>query len=109
MSIAHKLIFGASAALALAACQKSTPVPEQSIGVGNPYPVSNYVCNGTRLAVRLPGESASVSVDGVAAEELPKVGESGTTFSNGSQTLTIEQGQLSWSQGSATPIACTGG
>lgn len=102
-------IIGALATVALAACQKSTPAPEQSIGAGNPYPVSEYVCEGTRLAVRLMGESASVAVDGAAAVELPKVGESGTTFSNGRQTLLIEQGQLSWSTGSATPVACTGG
>lgn len=102
-------IFGAVAVVALAACAKSTPVPEQSIGAGNPYPVSEYVCEGTRLAVRLMGESASVSVDGAAAVELPKVGESGTTFSNGSQTLTIEQGRLSWSNDSAAQVACTGG
>lgn len=103
------LIIGALAATALAACQKSTPVPEQSIGVGNPYPVSNYECEGARLAVRLLGESASVSVDGAAAVELPMTGESGTTFSNGSQTLIIEQGRLFWSPGAATPVACTGG
>ena len=102
-------IFGAIVVVALAACSKSTPVPEQSIGAGNPYPVSEYVCEGTPLAVRLMGESASVSVDGAAAMELPKVGESGTTFSNGIQTLTIEQGRLSWSNNSAAPVACTGG
>ena len=58
-------IVGASAIWMLAACQHPTSGP--SIGVGNPYPVSSYVCDGTRLAVRLMGESASVSVDGAAA------------------------------------------
>jgi hypothetical protein len=109
MGTVPRLTCGVIAALVLAACQKSAPVPEQSIGVGNPYPVSNYECGGTRLAVRLMGESASVSVDGAAAEELPKAGESGTTFSNGRHTLHIEQGSLSWSQGTDAPVACTGG
>jgi hypothetical protein len=109
MNTQPRLIIGAFAVIALASCQKSTPAPEQSIGVGNPYPVTQYVCEGTRLDVRLMGDRASISVEGAAAVELPKVGESGTTFSNGSQTLTIEQGRLSWSQGSGTPVACTGG
>lgn len=101
-----RLLIGAFAALTLAACH---PKPSPSIGVGNPYPVSNYVCDGTRLAVRLMGESASVSVDGAAAVDLPATGQSGTTFSNGRQTLIIEQGRASWAVGRATPVACTGG
>ena len=91
----------------LAACNH--PTPSASIGVGNPYPVSNYVCDGTRLAVRLMGESASVSVDGATAVDLPAIGKSGTTFSNGRQTLIIEQGRMSWAVGRATPVACSGG
>jgi hypothetical protein len=109
MSDLPRLIVGALAAVVLVACQKSTPAPEQSIGVGNPHPVSTYECDGMRLDVRLMGESASVSVTGAAAVELPKVGEAGTTFSNGSQTLLIEQGRLSWSSGTGAPVACTGG
>lgn len=100
-------IVGAFAIWSLAACQNTTP--SASIGVGNPYPVSNYVCDGTRLAVRLMGESASVSVDGAAAVDLPATGKSGTTFSNGRQTLLIEQGRTSWAVGRAMPVACTGG
>ncbi|MDN8613382.1 hypothetical protein [Variovorax ginsengisoli] len=100
-------IVGTSAIWILAACQHPTPSP--SIGVGNPYPVSKYVCDGTRLAVRLMGESASVSVDGAAAIDLPAIGKSGTTFSNGRQTMLIEQGRTSWAVGRATPVACTGG
>lgn len=100
-------IAGALAIGALAACQHTTP--SASIGVGNPYPVSNYVCDGTRLAVRLMGESASVSVDGAAAVDLPSTGSSGTAFSNGRQTLLIEQGRTSWALGRAMPVACTGG
>jgi len=100
-------IVGAFAISMLAACQH--PAPSPSIGVGNPYPVSSYVCDGTHLAVRLMGERASVSVDGAAAVELPAMGQSGTRFSNGRQTLLIEQGRTSWAVGRAMPVACAGG
>ncbi len=81
-----------------------------SIGAGNPYPVSDYTCeDGTRLAVRLLGDRASVSVNGAAAVDLPSLGQEGTTYSNGQQTLTIVQGRLSWGVGRAVPSACTGG
>ncbi len=100
-------IFGALAAWTLAACHQ--PMPSPSIGVGNPYPVSSYVCDGARLGVRLMGDRASVSVDGATAVDLPAIGESGTTFSNGRQTLLIEQGRTSWAVGRAMPVACTGG
>jgi hypothetical protein len=55
------------------------------------------------------GEQASVSIDGAAAVDLPVSGPSGTTFSNGRQTLIIEQGRVSWGVGRAVPVACTGG
>lgn len=100
-------IVGAFAISTLSGCQHPTASP--SIGVGNPYPVSNYVCDGARLAVRLIGERASVSVDGAAAIDLPAMGQSGTTFSNGRQTLIVEQGRTSWAVGRAMPVACTGG
>ena len=100
-------IVGAFAISMLAACQH--PAPSPSIGVGNPYPVSSYVCDGTRLAVRLMGESASVSVDGAAAVDLPAIGQAGTTYSNGRQTLLVEQGRTSWAVGRAMPVACTVG
>lgn len=100
-------IAGALAICTLAACERSAP--SASIGVGNPHPASSYVCEGTRLSVRLMGESASVSVDGAAAVTLPATGASGTTFSNGRQTLIIEQGHTSWAVGRAMPVACTGG
>ena len=81
-----------------------------SVGAGNPYPVSNYTCeDGTRLAVRLLGDSASVSVNGASAVDLPSMGPDGTTYSNGKHTLTIVQGHLSWGVGRAMPSACTGG
>lgn len=81
-----------------------------SIGGGNPHPVSDYVCkDGTHLAVRLLGESASVSINGKPAIDLPSQGTDGTTYSDGQQTLAIVDGRLSWTIGLAAPIACTGG
>jgi hypothetical protein len=78
-----------------------------SIGVGNPHPVSNYICeDGTRLAVRLLGDSAAVSVNDAAEVELPAMGSDGTTFSNGRLTVTIIQGRLTWGVGRAVPSAC---
>lgn len=61
-----------------------------SVGAGNPYPVSNYTCkDGTRLALRLLGDGASVSINGDTAVDLPSMGLDGTTYSNGQHTLTI--------------------
>ncbi|MBA8821716.1 hypothetical protein FHW00_004074 [Ochrobactrum sp. P6BSIII] len=81
-----------------------------SIGAGNAYPVSDYVCkDGTKLAVRLMGEHASVSVNGKPAIELAAVGDKGTRFSDGKHTLTITQGDLSWGVGQVAMSACTGG
>ena len=81
-----------------------------SVGAGNPYPVSNYTCeDGTRLAVRLLGEGASVSVNGASAVDLPSMASDGTNYSNGKHTLTIVQGHLSWGVGRAMPTTCTGG
>jgi hypothetical protein len=95
-------------ALMLATCEHSAL--GASVGAGNPYPVSNYTCqDGTRLAVRLLGDRASVSVNGATAVDLPSMGPEGTTYSNGQQTLTIVQGRLSWGVGRAVPSACTGG
>jgi hypothetical protein len=81
-----------------------------SIGAGNAYPVSDYTCqDGTKLAVRLLGDRASVSVNGAPAVDLPALGTEGTTYSNGMLMLTIVQGQLSWGVGRAAPSPCTGG
>jgi hypothetical protein len=104
-----RLTLGAIAALTLASCHRPVPGPGPgaSIRAGNPYPVTNYTCGSTRLAVRLMGEKASVSVDGAAAVDLPVTGQSGTTYSNGRQTLIIEQGRASWAIGRAMPVACT--
>jgi len=101
-----RLTIGAVSTFTLVGCHSA---PSQSIGVGNPYPVSNYLCDGTRLAVRLMGSSASVSVDGATAVDLPAIEQTGTTFSNGRHTLIIEQGRTSWASGRAIPVACTGG
>jgi hypothetical protein len=107
----RKFSIAAIGVLMLAGCEHSEhSAPDASIGVGAPYPVSNYVCeDGTRLAVRLMGERASVSVNDAAAVELPSMGSEGTAFSNGRQTLSIVQGRLSWALGRAAPTACTGG
>jgi len=81
-----------------------------SVGAGNPYPVSNYTCeDGTRLAVRLLSDGASVSINGASAVDLPSIGSDGTTYSNGRHTLTIVQGRLSWGVGRAMPSTCNGG
>ncbi len=102
------LSIAAISALMLASSEQ--PTPGASVGVGNPYPVSKYMCqDGTHLAVRLLGDRASVSVNGTTAVDLPSVGSEGTTFSNGRQTLSIVQGHLSWGVGRAMPSACTGG
>src|SRR5678815_668272 len=101
-----RLALGASAVLLVAGCHTPppAPVPDASIGAGNPYPVSRYQCGSTRLEVRLMGERASVSIDGAAAIDLPVSGPSGTTYSNGRQTLIIEQGRVSWGIGRAVPV-----
>lgn len=100
-------------ALALASCHHPMPSPSPGPtlgGGGDTYPVSNYTCrDGTRLAVRLLGDRASVSVNGAAAVDLPAMGSDGGTFSNGRQTLTIVQGNLSWGLGRAMPSPCSGG
>ena len=104
----RNLSIAAISALMLASFEQSAS--GASIGAGNPYPVSEYMCeDGTRLAVRLFGDRASVSVNDAAAIDLPSMGPEGTTFSNGQQTLTIIQGRLSWGVGRAVPSACTGG
>ncbi|WP_143413187.1 hypothetical protein [Haematobacter genomosp. 1] len=84
--------------------------PAAAIGAENPFPVSEYSCaDGTHLAVRLLGESASVSVDGGEEVDLPAMGTDGTTYSNGQWTLSIREGRLSWAVGRATPSQCPGG
>ena len=104
----RNLSIAAIGVLMLAGCEHAGP--DASIGVGNPYPVSNYICeDGTRLAVRLMGDRASVSANDAPAVDLPSLGSEGTTFTNGQRTLSIVQGQLSWGVGRAVPTACKGG
>ncbi len=104
----RNLWIAATSALMLATFEHSAS--GASIGAGNPYPVSNYTCqDGTRLAVRLLGDRASVSVNDAAEVELPSMGPEGTRYSNGKWTLTIVQGRLSWGVGRAVPVACDGG
>jgi len=104
----RNLSIAAISALMLASFEHSAS--GASVGAGNPYPVSNYTCqDGTRLAVRLLGDRASVSVNGATAVDLPSMGPEGTTYSNGQRTLTIVQGHLLWGVGRAVPSACTGG
>ena len=104
----RNLSIAAISALMIASFENSAS--GASIGAGNPYPVSNYTCqDGTRLAVRLLGDSASVSVNDAAEVDLPSMGSEGTTYSNGKWTLTIIQGRLSWGVGRAMPSECAGG
>ncbi|MDI6025912.1 hypothetical protein QBK99_06895 [Corticibacterium sp. UT-5YL-CI-8] len=106
--MSRKLSIAAISALMLTSFEGSAS--GASIGAGNPYPVSNYMCqDGTHLAVRLLGDRASVSVNDATAVDLPSMGPDGTTYSNGQLTLTIVQGRLSWGVGRAVPTACTGG
>ena len=87
-----------------AACAASPPLPAASI---LPRPTDRYTCErGTKLSVKLLGESAEVSVDGAAAVSLPSLGEDGTTFTNGHQTLYVKQGVVSWATGRMAAQTC---
>jgi ABC-type Fe3+-hydroxamate transport system substrate-binding protein len=98
----------AVAALVLAACAPSPPpaaaAPAASI---MPRPTENYTCErGTKLSVKLLGETAVVGVDGADAVSLPALGEDGTTFTNGRQTLYVKQGVVSWAIGRMAAETC---
>lgn len=98
----------ALAALVLAACAASAPPPTEGPAASiMPRPTEHYTCErGTRLAVKLLGESAEVGVDGANAVSLPAVGKDGTTFSNGRQTLYVKQGVVSWAVGRMAVESC---
>ena len=65
-----------------------------------------YACeDGARLTVRLLGAVAEVGVNGAAPTALPLLGDEGTTYTNGRQTLTILQGRTSWAIGRMAPSA----
>lgn len=99
----------AIAALVLAACSPSPPPPAAAGPAASimPPPTERYTCErGTRLSVRLLGESAEVGVDGAAAVSLPALGMDGTTFTNGRQTLYVKQGVVSWAIGRMAAETC---
>ena len=75
--------------------------------VDHAAPTERYTCErGTKLSVKLLGETAEVGVDGAAAVSLPALGEDGTTFSNGRQTLYVKQGVVSWAIGRMAAETC---
>ncbi|NML44094.1 hypothetical protein HHL11_10065 [Ramlibacter sp. G-1-2-2] len=97
----------AAATLILAACASAPPPPAASI---MPSPTDKYLCeSGTKLSVRLLGEAAEVSVDGAETVSLAALGNDGTTFTNGRQTLFVKQGVVSWAVGRMAAEACKPG
>jgi len=103
------IVVAAVAVLALAACAPglspaAAAEPAASI---MPPPTERYICErGTRLSVKLLGESAEVGVDGADAVRLPALGKDGTTFTNGRQTLYVKQGVVSWAIARMTAETC---
>ena len=99
----------AVAVLVLAACAPSPTAPpsvEPTASIMQP-PTERYTCErGTKLSVKLLGETAEVGVDGADAVSLPALGEDGTTFTNGRQTLYVKQGVVSWAIGRMAAEAC---
>jgi hypothetical protein len=99
----------AVAVLVLTACSPSPP-PPAAVGPAAsimPPPTETYTCErGTKLSVKLLGETAEVGVDGAAAVSLPALGEDGTTFTNGRQTLYVKQGVVSWAIGRMAAETC---
>lgn len=99
----------AIAMLVLAACSPSPPPPVAAGPAASimPRPTEKYTCErGTRLSVKLLGETAEVGVDGADAVSLPVIGEDGTTFTNGRQTLYVKQGLVSWAIGRMAAETC---
>ena len=96
-----------AAGLVLASCSHDRPGQRPSI---LPQPVVAYACqDGTRLTVKMMGSTAQVRVNGGARIMLPVMGTDGTMYSNGRQTLTVRQGQVSWALGKMMPVPCMGG
>jgi hypothetical protein len=99
----------AIAMLVLAACSPSPPPPAVAGPAASimPRPTEKYTCErGTRLSVKLLGETAEVGIDGAAAVLLPALGEDGTTFTDGRQTLYVKQGVISWAVGRMAAETC---
>jgi hypothetical protein len=99
----------AVAVLVLTACAPSPPPPAAAEPAASimPRPTERYTCErGTKLSVKLLGETAEVGVDGANAVSLPAIGEDGTTFTNGRQTLYVKQGVVSWAIGRMAAETC---
>jgi hypothetical protein len=102
----------AVAVLVLAACTPSPPPPAAAEPAASimPPPTERYTCErGTKLSVKLLGETAEVGVDGADAVSLPALGQDGTTFTNGRQTLYVKQGVVSWAIGRVAAETCKPG
>lgn len=94
-------------ALVLAACAPSPPPAAGPAASIMPRPIDRYTCErGTKLSVKLLGETAEVGVDGADAVSLPVLGEDGTTFTDGRQTLYVKQGVVSWATGRMAAETC---
>ena len=102
------ITLAAVALLVLAACAASPPLPAAEPAASiMPPPTERYTCErGTKLSVRLLGETAEVGVDGADAVSLPALGNDGTTFTNGRQTLYVKQGVVSWAIARMAAEAC---
>jgi hypothetical protein len=99
----------AVAVLVLGACSPSPPPAADAPPAASimPRPTDRYTCErGTKLSVKLLGETAEVSVDGADAVSLPALGQDGTTFTNGRQTLYVKQGVVSWAIGRMAAETC---
>jgi hypothetical protein len=83
-----------AAVLFLAACSASPP-PSAAAGPAAsimPPPTERYTCErGTKLSVKLLGETAEVGVDGAADVSLPALGKDGTTLAR-SADAALKQG-----------------
>ncbi len=108
----------AVAALLLTACAPSPPPPAAEPAAPGaeaapaasimPPPTVAYTCaRGTKLAVKMLGAAAEVSVDGAEAVSLPVLGDEGITYTNGRQTLFVKQGVVSWAIGRMAAETCT--
>lgn len=114
------ITIAAAAALLLAACapkpaepaaEPATPAatvePAAPAASIMPPPTVAYTCErGTKLAVKMLGATAEVSVDGAEAVSLPVLGDEGTTYTNGRQTLFVKQGVVSWAIGRMAAETC---
>lgn len=92
----------------VAACQSTAPTQGGGASI-LPHPVSYYECaDGTKLDVRLTGDSALIRVNGSDEIQLPQLASSGnkSVYTNGKQTVEIAGGTLSLGLGRAVPVTC---